>query len=172
MPNPYTNFSVNIRDSTDERFHRASLYNSLSQSSSRACEYPKTFKHTIQQDRRRYSQAWRGRERHQDIFPTKTTELETDASDEVSSPCFCRRRQMWAALLKKVWNVDVLRCPKYGGQMKVISFIEQPFVIRRILKHLDLWEYPRPPPKPLELVCEPDVDYIPWQDDVSEIKVY
>jgi len=38
-----------------------------------------------------------------------------------------------------------LKCPKCGGEMKVISFIEQPFVIRRILKHLDLWEDPRPP---------------------------
>jgi len=31
--------------------------------------------------------------------------------------------------------------------------------------------YPRPPPKPLEMVCEPNVDYIPWQDDVPEIEV-
>jgi hypothetical protein len=32
--------------------------------------------------------------------------------------------------------------------MKVISFIEQPSVVRRILEHLDLWEEPRPPPDP------------------------
>ncbi len=51
--------------------------------------------------------------------------------------------------------------------MKIISFIEQPSVIRRILKHLELWEDPRPPPRILELLCEPDVDYIPWKDDVS-----
>jgi len=29
---------------------------------------------------------------------------------------------------------------EYGGQMKIISFIEQPYVFKRILKHLDLWE--------------------------------
>ena len=51
--------------------------------------------------------------------------------------------------------------------MKVISFIEQPSVIRRILKHLDLWKDPRHPPQPLELVCEPSSDYVPWQDDVQ-----
>ncbi len=28
----------------------------------------------------------------------------------------------------------------------------------------NLWEDPRPPPEPLEMVCEPDVDYVPWQD--------
>ncbi len=55
--------------------------------------------------------------------------------------------------------------------MKVISFIVQPSVIRRILKYLDLWEDPRPPPQPLELVCEPCADYVPWQDDVPEIEV-
>jgi hypothetical protein len=40
-------------------------------------------------------------------------------------------------LLKKVRNIDALKCPKCGGEMEVISFIEQPFVIRHILKHLD-----------------------------------
>ncbi len=60
--------------------------------------------------------------------------------------------------------------PKKGAK-QVISFIEQPSVIRRILKHLDLWEDPRPPPVPLELVCEPCADYVPWKDDVPEIEV-
>ena len=116
-----------------------------------------------------YSQAWRGRERRQGILPKAPTEEEpaSSANDRPS----CSRRQLWAALLKKVWDIDALKCPKCGGQMKVISFIEQPSVIRRILKHLDLWEDPRPPPEPLEMVCEPDADYIPWQDDVPEIEV-
>jgi hypothetical protein len=59
---------------------------------------------------------------------------------EDRSPYSRRRRQQWAVLLKKVWDIDALKCPKCGGHMKVISFIEQPSVIRRILEHLDLWE--------------------------------
>jgi len=55
--------------------------------------------------------------------------------------------------------------------MKVVSFIEQPSVIKRILKLLDLREDPRSPPQPLEMVCEPNVDYVPWQDNVPEIEV-
>ena len=47
---------------------------------------------------------------------------------------------MWAILLKKVWDIDALRCPKCGGRMKAISVIERPSVIRRILDHLELWE--------------------------------
>lgn len=55
--------------------------------------------------------------------------------------------------------------------MKVIYLIEEPLVIRRILKHLDLWEDPRPTPQALEMVCEPCADYFPWRDDVPEIEV-
>ena len=118
-----------------------------------------------------YSQAWRGREHRQGISPTVPAEEDSASSIKDRSSCSRRRKQLWAALLKKVWDINALKCPKCVGQMKVISFIEQPFVISRILKHLDLWEDPRPPPEPLELVCEPDADYIPWQDDVSEIEV-
>ena len=118
-----------------------------------------------------YSQAWRGRERRQGISPTVPDEEETASSLKDRSSYSRRRRQLWAVLLKKVWNVDALKCPKCGGQMKVISFIEQPSVIRRILKHLDLWEDPRPPPEPVEMVCEPCADYVPWKDDVPEIEV-
>ena len=117
-----------------------------------------------------YSQAWRGRERRQGILPTAPTEDEP-ASMKDRSSCSRRKRQQWAALLKKVWDVDALKCPKCGGNMKIISFIEQPSVIRRILKHLDLWENPRPPPQPLELVCEPIAEYVPWKDNVPEIEI-
>ena len=57
--------------------------------------------------------------------------------------------------------------------MKAISVIERPSMIRRILEHLELWEEeePRPPPVPLEMVCEPDADYVPWRDEVPETEV-
>jgi len=115
-----------------------------------------------------YSQAWRGRERRQGILPKVSTEEEPASSVKDRSSYSRRRRQQWAVLL---WNIDALKCPKCGGEMKVISFIEQPSIIRRILKHLDLWEDPRPPPQPLEMVCEPCEDYLPWRDDVPEIEV-
>ena len=41
-----------------------------------------------------------------------------------------------------------LTCPKCFGAMRVISFIEDEEVIKKILKHLDLWDLKaRPPPK-------------------------
>jgi hypothetical protein len=64
----------------------------------------------------------------------------------------CRQARNWAALIQRVWEVDPLKCIKYGGQMQVVSFIEarQEQVIRRILDHYGLWQRPprRLPPRP------------------------
>jgi hypothetical protein len=38
-----------------------------------------------------------------------------------------------------VWEVDPLACPKCGGEMKIVSFITEAAIIRRILEHLGLW---------------------------------
>ncbi|MBN1575453.1 MAG: transposase, partial [Chitinispirillaceae bacterium] len=54
-------------------------------------------------------------------------------------------RMTWAALIKCVFEVDPLKCPKCGGTMKVLSFIErhQSDVIEKILRHCGLWkEFP------------------------------
>ena len=70
----------------------------------------------------------------------------------------------WAALIKKVYEVDALRCPACGGAMKIISFIDkcQPEVVERILRHCGLWKtaVSRPPPV-LSRVAEgePSYDY-------------
>jgi hypothetical protein len=45
----------------------------------------------------------------------------------------------WAKLIQKVYNVDPLKCPHCLGNMKIISFIEEEPVIKKILKHLNLW---------------------------------
>ena len=57
-------------------------------------------------------------------------------------------RKGWARLIQKIYEVDPLVCPKCRGTMRIISFIEDPQVIRDILKHLGLWLVrSRPPPK-------------------------
>lgn len=60
-------------------------------------------------------------------------------------------RRNWARLIQKIYEVDPLICPKCSGAMHVIAFIEVPDVIRKILKHLGLWDVkrasrPRAPP--------------------------
>ena len=42
-------------------------------------------------------------------------------------------------MIQKIYEVDPLVCPKCQGAMRVIGSIEDPSVIRAILKHLGLW---------------------------------
>ena len=62
-------------------------------------------------------------------------------------------RMSWARLLKRVFDIDVERCPHCGGDLKIIAAIEEPAVIVRILTHLGLPARapPRSPARPLAL---------------------
>ena len=42
----------------------------------------------------------------------------------------------WAQRLKRVFNIDIEYCSVCGSSMKVIAFIEDPLVIKKILTHL------------------------------------
>ncbi|MBM3712683.1 MAG: IS91 family transposase, partial [Actinobacteria bacterium] len=55
----------------------------------------------------------------------------------------------WARLIKKIYEVDPLTCPKCGGSMRIIAFIEDYKVIKKILDWLSIDEFKRdkPPPK-------------------------
>jgi len=72
-------------------------------------------------------------------------------------------RKNWATLIQKIYEIDPLTCPKCQGPMAVIAFIEAEDVIKKILKHLGLWDIkPRPPPgitKSSPSFTEPHIDY-------------
>ena len=53
-------------------------------------------------------------------------------------------RMRWAQLLKRVFDIDIERCPHCGGQLKLIAAIEEPAAIVRILTHLGLAAQPPP----------------------------
>ena len=55
----------------------------------------------------------------------------------------------WAALLKRVFAVDVMVCARCDGPMKVIALLEEPAVVKRILAHLQLPSVPRSQAPPL-----------------------
>jgi hypothetical protein len=38
----------------------------------------------------------------------------------------------WRELIKKIWEVDPLSCPRCGDEMRVISLIHEPAVIRKV----------------------------------------
>ena len=77
-------------------------------------------------------------------------------ADPVASGRLDRRR--WAMLIQRVYQADPLLCPKCGGTIKIIAFIEarQGQLVRQILEHCGLWNDqptptelpPRSPPRP------------------------
>jgi hypothetical protein len=79
-------------------------------------------------------------------------------------------RQTCARLIRKIFEVDLLRCPRCGATLKVIAVIEDDEVIYRSLSHLNLLssgDGSRPPPRtegPRELIYEPGYDDVAWPD--------
>ena len=53
-------------------------------------------------------------------------------------PALRPRRLAWAELLRRVFAVDVLECPRCGGRMRLLAAIQPPDVTQAILDCLDL----------------------------------
>jgi hypothetical protein len=88
-----------------------------------------------------YSNVSRGKRKKQDLDDIIPSILEPEGSSKTF-------RKNWARLIQKIYETDPLCCPKCSGKMKILSFIEDPEVIKKILKHLGLWDFKaRPPPK-------------------------
>jgi hypothetical protein len=51
----------------------------------------------------------------------------------------------WAALMHRVFALDVLACPRCGGRLRVIATVQDPAVVRTILAHLGLAPDPDSP---------------------------
>jgi hypothetical protein len=88
----------------------------------------------------RYSSRARGSQRE----PPELNE----ADAEIIIPARHAAKAAWAKLIRKVYEVDPLLCPKCGTQMRVIALIEDPSVIERILSWLGLWQLPACGPSP------------------------
>jgi hypothetical protein len=71
-----------------------------------------------------------------------------------------RAKATWARLIRKVYEVDPLECPKCKGPMRVIALIEDEGVIRHIVEHLGLWA-------PLPCERSPPLDPASWPPYVS-----
>jgi len=49
-----------------------------------------------------------------------------------------RRHWLWAELLRRVFQIDILACTACGGRLRFIATIEDPPVVQRILAHVGL----------------------------------
>ncbi|MGD8895050.1 MAG: transposase [Acidobacteriota bacterium] len=57
-------------------------------------------------------------------------------------------RRRWANLIRRVYEADPLVCPRCGAEMRVVSFITDPRVVKRIVDHLRKRDRPTRPPPP------------------------
>ena len=84
-----------------------------------------------------YSNKARGKRAKTERQKTSNAEEGVHISEE-DTPYRKLCRMRWAALIKRVYEMDPLKCPKCGGEMKVIAFIEkrdQADIIERIIRH-------------------------------------
>ncbi len=78
--------------------------------------------------------------------------------------------KQWRELIKKIWEVDPLICPRCSGEMKIIALLDDREIIEKILKHLKLWSEPAPDTargSPESVI--PDNIYEPFYDDLQLI---
>jgi len=54
---------------------------------------------------------------------------------EISAPA---AKRAWARLIKQVYELDPLVCPRCNGAMRIIAYIGEPEVIEKILTPLGL----------------------------------
>ena len=80
------------------------------------------------------------------------------ASEEPDEPALRPRRLAWAELLRRVLAVDVLKCPRCRGRMRLIAAIRPPDVTQSILDCLEL-----PSRSPPTIPAVPDAEE--WAGD-------
>ncbi|OGL52026.1 MAG: hypothetical protein A3G31_04435 [Candidatus Schekmanbacteria bacterium RIFCSPLOWO2_12_FULL_38_15] len=105
----------------------------------------------------------------------KPLALQEDLTDYQKS---CRKR--WAALIRKIYEVDPLVCPQCGAMMKhvpecfcqgIVSAIEDDIAIHKILSHLGLLNSRnRSPPQVITTPWEKESNY--FSDYIPDIEVY
>jgi hypothetical protein len=112
-----------------------------------------------------YSNAHRGIACRREAFIEVPPEDEPSDPPRPDSAWLAARRKSWARLIRRVYEVDPLLCP-CGERMRVVGFITQAPVIRKILDHIgrrfDPLKLPgRSPPLWDDFCPDPFPDYGP-----------
>jgi hypothetical protein len=83
-----------------------------------------------------YSSVVRARRARQALAAVGGGAAPPSAEHEPASLEWKAARRRWAELIRRIYEVDPLVCPRCGGQMRIIAFITEPRVIGKILRHL------------------------------------
>ena len=63
----------------------------------------------------------------------KNTDDKAGEEGEVKPPISMKHRLTWAALMARVYHLDVETCPRCGGKMRMVAALTDPSSIRRYL---------------------------------------
>jgi hypothetical protein len=86
-----------------------------------------------------YSNVSRGKRKKEK--PGGEGEVKKPETIEIDPPPVSKElKKRWSYFIRKVYESDPLTCPKCQGEMRIIAFIDQADVIKKILQHLGLWE--------------------------------
>jgi hypothetical protein len=93
-------------------------------------------------------------------------EPEPESALQSLEPLPRRRRLKWAQLLKRVLDIDALKCPRCQTAMVLLALISDPPIVAKILSHLKLPTSPPPlapprPPDPPDLFADLPPDELP-----------
>jgi hypothetical protein len=108
-----------------------------------------------------YSNVCRGKRKKAELDELIPSILEPEGSSKA-------HRKNWARLIQKIYGLDPLTCPKCQGRMRIIAFIENQQVIKKILTHLGLYLVrSRPPPRapPKDFWFESPYSQVPDSED-------
>ena len=83
-----------------------------------------------------YSCRARGERRKRGI----TSNIELGAREQTSKPS-----SWWAACIKRIYEIDPLQCPKCGGTMRIVGFVQNPVEIKKMMQSLGLPDFTAPP---------------------------
>ncbi len=127
-----------------------------------------------------YSNKMRGERRklEEELTAANVAETKGDEAIEIVDVSIYKPRRIptptWRECIKKIWEIDPLKCPHCKAEMKIISFISEPKLVRKILEHLKLWTTPpvseRLPPTRAAPLPDPDpsptdeITYEPFDD--------
>lgn len=56
-------------------------------------------------------------------------------AESSQSRCCHPRNYTWSELMKRVWEVDVFKCDRCGGRMRILAAIHSPNLVCRIKRH-------------------------------------
>ena len=99
------------------------------------------------------------------VAPSSESEsvLSSEACAGPPSPLRSRRLP-WAELLRRVHQVDVLRCPDCDGPIQVLAFLTDPTVTTAILEGLGL-PSAAPPLAPARAPPQSELPFGDWEPD-------